>query len=163
MKRTWGSLRIDVPEGWEDDTLVVLRAPGPGARASAGAKAAARPARTPTGEARRPTLLVKRVPLVGGTSLAMLAQAEAAMVEATVEGVKLFEPAPVDLGGTPGLMRELTFPGPDGAGKMRQLHVSAILDRTYVLFVGTALDDKEFPAAKAQFLAIARSARIAQS
>ena len=148
LKTAYGSLTIDVPAGWDDETLVVLKAPVP--------KPTVR-MRAPTGELRRPSLVVRRVALVSDASLDSLAAAEAEMLAATIDDVELLPPRPCEVGGVKAIERELTFAGPDG--RLRQLHVSFVAGRAFFVFVGTALDDVEFP--RAQFMELIRSVRVA--
>jgi hypothetical protein len=143
-------LTLDVPPAWDDDTLVVLKAPVP--QPSVRMRAA-------TGEPRRPSLVVKRVPLVADSPLDALVEAEAEMLTQTIDQLALEAPTRIDIHGVHGVVRELTFPGPDG--KLRQIHVSLVINRTYLCFVGTALDDVQFGAARDPFMAVVKSASIA--
>ena len=142
---SYGALTLDVPKDFEDETVVVLKAPAP----SPGVRM-----RAPTGEVRRPTLIVRRVPLTSDATLDELIEAEERVLQLTVPGLQLLERSGRTVAGHAAVTRELVMSVPDG--KMRQLHVALVANRAFWMFVGAALDDVNFP--RAVFLAVIDSA-----
>jgi hypothetical protein len=147
MRNRWGSLSLDVPTGWDDESFVILRGPA----LQTGVRM-----RAPTGEPRRPVLVVKRVPLSSTATLAELFAIEEQTVLATVEGAELLERSELVVGGAPALAREVRFVAPDG--KMRQLHVGVVAGGSFYVFVGTSTDDLEWKALVAGWRTLLESA-----
>ena len=148
-KRIYGALALDVPSGFDDESVVILKAP------------AATPAvkmRAPSGEARRPTLVVRRVSLASDASLTELVDAEERALTGAVPGLAFTERTAHTVGGLDAVVRELTIPAPDGT--VRQVHVSVRANAALYVFVATALDDLEFASTRATLLSVVDSARF---
>jgi hypothetical protein len=149
VKRSFGALVLDVAAGWDDETVVVLKAPVP--------EPAVR-MRAPTGETRRPTLVVRRLPIASDATLAELVEVEERVLAANMPGAVFHERHDRNVGGHDAVVRELTVPAPDGT--LRQLYVTVRVAGALYSFVGTALDDLSFAAARAAFLSVVETARF---
>jgi hypothetical protein len=150
MKQTYGSLTLEVPADFEDETVIVLRAspPPPAARM-----------RVPKGDPIRPTYVVKRTPLRAdpAVSLEALAKAEEDLLRLTL-GAEIQSREIRSLGGADSICLELTFAGPEGP--VRQAHVSQVKGRWYLAFVATAPDDLSFEDVRAQLMELVATAAI---
>ena len=150
MKQTYGSLTLEVPDDFEDETIIILRAPP---------KASAAPLRVSRGPIARATFVVKRVPLQGDPlPLERLARAEAEMLSASIPGVSVSEHEVRAIGGREAILFEVGFTGPEGP--MRQAHVSMLMGRSFVGFVATAPDDLAFASIRERLLELAAPAAV---
>ena|SRR5688572_31155963 len=148
MRQTYGSLTLEVPDDFEDETIIILRAP-PGPSAT--------PLRIPRGETGRVTFVVKRVPLQADPlPLDRLAKAEAEMLSATIPGLTVSEQEMRSIGGKEAILFEVGFAGPEGP--LRQAHLSLVKGRWFLGFVATAPDDLAFPSIRERLLELAASA-----
>jgi hypothetical protein len=153
MKQTYGSITLEVPKDFEDETIIILRAPP---------LPSTTPLRVPRGQTARPTFVVKRVALAADPlPLATLAKAEADMLTQTIPGLEISPHQELTLGATPAVLFEVAFAGPEGP--MRQAHVSLVHGRCFLGFVATAADDLAFPSIRDRLLELAGSAEVASS
>ena len=143
-------MSFELPAGWDDETIVILQAP---------AKVSALPMRPNPGSNPRASLVIKRTPLSSSLpSLEVLARAEIEMLRNMIADVEITEQPAIEIDGQRALVRELRFSGPEGY--MRQLQVSVVAAGSFFSCVGTAVDDVDFVAARAQFLAVLSSVRF---
>ncbi len=151
MNQRYGPLQLDVPAELVDETLVVLRAPVP--PPAVRMRVAAR-------ESLRPSFVIKRVPVVGDAAPALedVGAAEERMLAATLDGFSVLARDVRTLAGRPTLVVEVSFDAPDG--KLRQVHVTFVVEHTVLVFVATALDDASFSAVRDQLLAMAATAQL---
>ena len=152
MKQRYGSLSLEVPDDFEDETVVILRAaPAPSAT----------PLRMPRGEPMRATFVVKRAPLrTDPLPLESMALAEEQMLEMTL-GATIHSREIRPIGGVDAIYMELSFAGPEGP--VRQAHVSMVKDRWYLAFAATAPDDLAFNGVKERLLELVATAEISRS
>src|SRR5262249_7754014 len=119
MQQTYGPLTLDLPDGWEEETLVVLKGPVVGNA--------------------RPSLVVRRVPVPAGTDVSALLDMEEASLRASVGTLDVVGRTELDVGSNcRALVREVSFPG--GAGRLRQVQVALVAGGTFLMFAGTAAE-----------------------
>jgi hypothetical protein len=150
MRRIFGDLTFDVPEDFDEETMIILRAPPP---------KNAKLLRVTIGDEQRPAFVIKRVPLSADPlPLDTLAEAQERMLLATMPGATMSARTKKEIGGRDVLWSELVFDGPNG--RMRQAHASLIARRAFVACVGTAQDDLAFDAVRDQLVALLETLKI---
>lgn len=144
----WGNLTLEVPATFEDETIVILRAPAPPIGL-----------RLPKNPPPRPSFVCKRTALgPEAPSLAALGAVEERTLLQMIAGATIHGRAIETLGGRETLILEASYDSP--MGRMRQVHATTVIGEIACSFVGTAMDNLDFPSVRQQLLDLVASVKL---
>lgn len=154
--KTYGDLRMEIPAGWEDTTIITLQGLKP--ERVADLIVAKQPSPTP------PNIMIKRHSLPGKDfDLTQFANHQVAMLEQTLDELQLLQQEDIELdhAGTPlpGVVLDYSFSTPNG--DMRQTHIYAYCDQTILMVIATGMMDFNYDAVRNGALDLVESIRIA--
>jgi hypothetical protein len=138
MQQTYGPLTLDLPNGWEEETLIVLKGPAAGGA--------------------RESLVVRRVPVDARASLDMLADLEEDSLRQSVGTLSVFGKMDLNVGGFRAVLREVGFAGQ--VGPIRQVQVALLAGKTFLVFAGSALDNGGFAAMRERVMRLVSGAEL---
>lgn len=148
---TFNRITLEIPDGWEDATLVTLLGPEPKTLDLKSHKTAEAP--------ERPNLVLKRLPVQSqAVSLDEFAAAQEDVMKSLVPDLKVLARDLLDLNGAQAIVREFTFTAPPRA--LRQWQLYLYVEGAFLVLCGTAMNDGRFDAEKARFVAVAKSLRF---
>ncbi len=149
-RATYHELTLDVPDGWEDASIISLLAPAPPQASMLTTKRV---------DAERPNLILKRQRVPGGElDLEAFAAEQERVMAQLVADVKIVARGTMTIGTTTAVTRELTFTAPPRA--LRQLQAYFLCGETLFTAVGTAAFDPTFETMRRDFRRILEGATL---
>ncbi len=151
VSATFNRVILDLPDGWEDNTLITLLGP---ARAPLELKS-----HKTTEAPERPSLVLKRLPVDSeAVSLDEFAAAQEEVMKSLAPDLVVLARETLEIGAFTAVVREFAFSAPPRALRQWQAYLYAA--GAFYVLCGTAANDAQFDTEKARFIEIARTLRI---
>lgn len=121
---SFGRLRLDIPDGWQDQSIITLVKPPKGRMATAGVTDVTR------------NLIISRAEADGSFTAAELAAVNLESLQAALPDLKVISEETVEVAGQPAIAREIQFATPE-KGLVQQLQVFVIVGDLALTCVAT--------------------------
>jgi hypothetical protein len=150
-----GGLSLEIPNGWDDHTIVTLVSPPLEAQKLIRAKPAAE---------ERLSIVMKREAIPGAPPpMDTFAEAQEELMARLMPGSRVDAKGQVTIGtgeaALEAMTREFVIPNTPN-GELRQIQIYFFVGRSFFVLAGTAPNDKRFESARKEFLRVASGIRI---
>ncbi len=122
--RSFGRIRLDVPDDWQDQSIITLVKPPKGRMATAGVTDVTR------------NIIINRAEADGSFTAAELAAVHLESLQAALPDLKVISEETVEVSGQPAIAREVQFATSE-KGLVQQLHLFVIVDDLALTCIAT--------------------------